>query len=92
MRGQDNATALGIGALMNARGLIELIILNIGLEKGIIGSALFSVLVLMAIVTTLMALPLFELVYGRKPREHGRLGDLSEATEEGRTIIDAPAR
>ncbi|PXA94027.1 cation/H(+) antiporter, partial [Caulobacter sp. D5] len=37
LTGQDNPTALGIGALMNARGLMELIIINIGLQKGIIG-------------------------------------------------------
>jgi len=46
---------------MNARGLMELIVINIGLERGIIGPALFSILVLMAIVTTLLASPLFEL-------------------------------
>ena len=45
---------------MNSRGLMELIIINIGLQKGIIGvPTLFSMLVLMAIVTTLMASPLF---------------------------------
>jgi Kef-type K+ transport system membrane component KefB len=72
--GEDNATALGIGALMNSRGLMELIIINIGLQKGIIGPTLFSMLVLMAIVTTMMASPLFELVYGRKARARGELG------------------
>ncbi len=77
MSGEDNRTALGIGALMNARGLMELIIINIGLQKGIIGPALFSMLVLMAIVTTMMASPLFELVYGRKARESGELGTLA---------------
>ena len=53
---------------MNARGLTELIIVNIGLQAGIIEPALFSMLVLMAIVTTLMASPLFEWVYGRGAR------------------------
>ena len=77
MAGEDNRTALGIGALMNSRGLMELIIINIGLQKGIIGPALFSMLVLMAIVTTMMASPLFELVYGRKARESGELGALA---------------
>lgn len=72
--GEDNRTAMGIGALMNSRGLMELIIINIGLQKGIIGPTLFSILVLMAIVTTVMASPLFELVYGRKARETGELG------------------
>ncbi|MFT7721296.1 MAG: cation:proton antiporter [Roseateles sp.] len=72
--GEDNRTALGIGALMNSRGLMELIIINIGLQKGIIGPALFSMLVLMAVVTTMMATPLFEFVYGRQARESGELG------------------
>jgi Kef-type K+ transport system membrane component KefB len=77
MSGEDNRTALGIGALMNSRGLMELIIINIGLQKGIIGPALFSMLVLMAVVTTMMASPVFELVYGRKARESGELGAIS---------------
>jgi Kef-type K+ transport system membrane component KefB len=77
LSGQDHRSALGIGALMNARGLTELIILNIGLQAGIIGSALFSMLVLMAIVTTLMASPLFEIVYGRAARARGELGPLN---------------
>ena len=73
LNGEDNRTALAIGALMNARGLMELIILNIGLQQGLIQPALFSVMVLMAIVTTLMASPLFEFVYGRSARKEGRL-------------------
>ncbi len=74
LAGEDNRTALGIGALMNSRGLMELIIINIGLQKGIIGPTLFAMLVLMAIVTTVMATPLFEAVYGRKARASGELG------------------
>jgi Kef-type K+ transport system membrane component KefB len=58
---------------MNSRGLMELIILNIGLQKGVIGPALFSIMVVMAIVTTLMATPLFELFYGRHARKAGTL-------------------
>ena len=77
LAGEDNRTALGIGALMNSRGLMELIIINIGLQKGIIGPALFSMLVLMAVVTTMMASPLFELVYGRKARVSGELDAIS---------------
>ncbi|GLF93022.1 cation:proton antiporter [Streptomyces yaizuensis] len=57
--------ALAIGSLMNARGLMELILLNIGLQAGLITPTLFTILVFMAIVTTLMATPLFEFVYGR---------------------------
>ena len=73
LAGEDNRTALGIGALMNSRGLMELIIINIGLQKGIIGPTLFAMLVLMAIVTTMMASPLFELFYGRHARASGEL-------------------
>ena len=77
LHGEDNRTALAVGTLMNARGLMELIILNIGLQRGFIGLPLFSILVLMAIVTTLMASPLFEWVYGKKARASGELGRIS---------------
>lgn len=63
--------AIALGSLMNARGLIGLILLNIGLDAGIITPTLFTILVLVAIVTTLMASPIFEYVYGR----HRVLGD-----------------
>jgi len=53
---------------------MELILLNIGLERGVITPTLFSILVLMAIVTTLMATPIFELVYGRTARKDGTIG------------------
>ena len=66
LNGEPNRDALAIGTLMNARGLMELIILNIGLQQGIITDTLFSLMVIMAIVTTLMATPLFEFVYGRR--------------------------
>lgn len=56
-----------VGALMNARGLMELILLNIGLERGIVTERLFSVLVLMAIVTTLAVGPAIRLLLGRDP-------------------------
>lgn len=74
LAGEDHSTAMGIGALMNARGLMELIVINIGLQRGIIGPALFAMLVLMAIVTTLMASPLFEAVHGRRARAEGKAG------------------
>lgn len=62
LAGEGPRQSIAIGALMNARGLMELILLNIGLERGLIGPALFSILVLMAIVTTLMATPIFTAV------------------------------
>jgi Kef-type K+ transport system membrane component KefB len=62
--GISNREALGIGTLMNARGLMELIIINIGLQRGIISEGLFAVLVIMAVITTLMASPIFERLVG----------------------------
>lgn len=73
LAGEDNRMALAVGVLMNARGMMELILLNIGLQRGIIQPPLFAVLVLMAVVTTLMATPVFELVYGRHARAQGKL-------------------
>ena len=70
LAGASPNDALGVGTLMNARGLMELIILNIGLERGIIQPTLFTIMVLMAVVTTLMATPIFERIYGAK---EGRL-------------------
>ena len=55
--------SFAIGALMNARGLMELILLNIGYERGMITQTLFTILVIMAVVTTIMAVPLFNRVY-----------------------------
>ena len=52
-----------VGVLMNTRGLVELVILNIGLDLGILSPALFSIMVLMALVTTLMTTPLLAWIY-----------------------------
>jgi Kef-type K+ transport system membrane component KefB len=79
LNGEDSRTSLAIGALMNARGLMELIIINIGLQKGVIGPKLFAILVIMAIVTTLMASPVFEWVYGKHSKRVIR--PLSEGTD-----------
>jgi Kef-type K+ transport system membrane component KefB len=65
--GESHRDAMGVGSLMNARGLMELIILNIGLERGLITPALFSIMVLMAVATTLMATPMFNRVYRERP-------------------------
>ncbi|HLL82045.1 MAG TPA: cation:proton antiporter [Longimicrobium sp.] len=52
-----------VGVLMNTRGLMELVILNIGLDIGVISPALFAMMVLMALVTTFMTSPLLEWIY-----------------------------
>jgi len=56
-----------LGILMNTRGLMELVILNIGFDIGVISPALFSMMVLMAIVTTFITSPVLELVYRDQP-------------------------
>ena len=54
--------SLALGVLLNTRGLVELIALNVGLDLGILSPRLFSMMVLMAIGTTLMTSPLLKLV------------------------------
>jgi Kef-type K+ transport system membrane component KefB len=77
--GLPNREALGIGTLMNARGLMELIIINIGLQRGVISEELFAILVIMAVLTTLMASPLFELLLPGHSREAAGKGQDSFA-------------
>jgi Kef-type K+ transport system membrane component KefB len=55
--GLDPRSAAALGSLMNSRGLVELIVLHIGLDLGVITPAVFSMMVVMAIVTTLAATP-----------------------------------
>jgi Kef-type K+ transport system membrane component KefB len=69
--GESHRESIGVGMLMNARGLMELIILNIGLERGLISPVLFSIMVIMAILTTLMSSPLFSWTYGRVQTANG---------------------
>ena len=52
-----------IGILMNTRGLMELVLLNIGLDIGVLSPALFTMLVLMALITTFMTAPLLQWIY-----------------------------
>ena len=63
LNGMTWRESAAVGILMNTRGLVELVILNIGLELGILSPALFSIMVLMALVTTLMTTPLLRWVY-----------------------------
>jgi Kef-type K+ transport system membrane component KefB len=61
-----------LGILMNTRGLMELIVLNIGLEIGVISPVLFTMLVIMALVTTFMAGPLLDVIYPKRIRDQER--------------------
>jgi Kef-type K+ transport system membrane component KefB len=62
--------ATGLGVLMNTRGLMELIVLNVGLDLGVISPTLFAMLVVMALVTTLATTPILEFL--SRPRTPGR--------------------
>ncbi len=82
LRWRDSA-ALGI--LMNTRGLVELIVLNIGLDLGVISPTLFTMLVIMALVTTFMTTPILHLLLWKHPwielatpTAVGRLGERVE--------------
>ncbi|GAA4790321.1 cation:proton antiporter [Streptomyces ziwulingensis] len=65
--------AARVAALVNTRGLTELIVLNVALDTGVIGPGLFTVLVLMALVTTCMTGPLLTLI-GRNERPIAEIG------------------
>ena len=84
--GVPNREALGIGTLMNARGLMELIIINIGLQRGIISEGLFATLVIMAVVTTLMASPLFDRLVGSETRQPDSSAEGSLKARWGRCL------
>ena len=63
--GQNWNDSLSIGALMNTRGLIELVVLNIGYDMGILSTEIFSMMVLMALLTTMMTSPILNWI-GRR--------------------------
>ncbi|MEP7310833.1 MAG: cation:proton antiporter [Acidobacteriota bacterium] len=64
--GATSRESLAVATLMNARGMVELILINIGFQRGLITPTLFTILVLMALGTTLMTGPLFSLVWERE--------------------------
>lgn len=81
--GETRRDAMAIGTLMNARGLMELIMLNIALEKGIITPTLFTIMVIMAIGTTLLVTPVFNHIYLNKSKvmETTLIGERSPVME-----------
>ncbi|MEH2346430.1 MAG: cation:proton antiporter [Nostoc sp.] len=82
--GISKREASALGWLMNTRGLTELIVLNIGLELGVISPLIFTMLVIMALVTTFMTSPLLEWTY---PKKLIRL-DMVQPELEAETGID----
>lgn len=69
--GQNWRDSLTIGALMNTRGLMELVVLNIGFDLGVLTSEIFTMMVIMALVTTLMTGPAIDFInYIFKSKEY----------------------
>jgi nucleotide-binding universal stress UspA family protein len=87
--GIENREASALGWLMNTRGLTELIVLNIGLELKVISPLLFTMLVIMALVTTFMTSPLLEWTY---PKKLIKLDKVElEAEDETKVGADEPS-
>jgi len=63
--------SLFIGALMNTRGLVELVVLNVGYDLGIVSAPMFSIMVVMALATTLATTPLLGLIARHPERSEG---------------------
>ena len=69
MVGQSWKDSLSIGVLMNTRGLMQLIVLNIGYDLGILSPEIFAMMVLMALVTTFMTGPALDLINWLMPEK-----------------------
>jgi Kef-type K+ transport system membrane component KefB len=75
--------AAGLGVLMNTRGLMELIVLNIGVDLGVISPTLFTMMVLMALVTTMATTPTLDLFAPTPPPDHaGRLPNVERFRDD----------
>jgi Kef-type K+ transport system membrane component KefB len=61
--------SLAVGVLMNTRGLVELVVLNAGLDLGVLWPALFTMMIIMALLTTFMTTPI---LITMKVQPHGR--------------------
>ena len=88
--GESWRESLTLGVLMNTRGLVELIVLNIGLDLGVLSPVLFAMLVIMAVLTTMMASPLLPLLgYGPKSQleRHAEIPQME--MEEALQKVDA---
>jgi Kef-type K+ transport system membrane component KefB len=69
LTGLGTREAAALGALMNTRGLMELIVLNVGLDLRVISPTLFAMLVIMAVVTTFATTPMLQLIMGSNARD-----------------------
>jgi len=93
LAGISGREAIAIGSLMNARGLVELVLLNTGLERGVITPTLFSMMVAMAVITTFATAPILGVLYPRgtlaPSHEGGDPGDGVEILRHQVLVTDA---
>ncbi len=89
MVGQSWKDSLSIGVLMNTRGLMQLIVLNIGYDLGILSPEIFAMMVLMALVTTFMTGPALDLINWLMP-EKIAINDLQESIKQSLEEQTAP--
>jgi len=85
LMGESWRESFSLGVLMNTRGLVELIVLNIGLDLGVLSPTLFAMLVIMALVTTMMASPLLPLL-GYRQKSQQDTGSENQITEQEQTM------
>ena len=78
--GQNWKNSLSIGALMNTRGLMELVVLNIGYDLGILSPEIFSMMVIMALLTTFMTNPAMNLIERYIPAEKSLAAKFNQAS------------
>lgn len=71
--------SVALGVLMNTRGLMELIVLNVGLDLGVITPKVFTMLVIMALVTTFATTPILDLVAGKNAFSDAGAGENAKA-------------
>lgn len=71
--GESTYSSLAIGTLMNTRGLVELVVLNIGYDLGVLSPQLFTMFVIMALITTFMTNPVMNLLNRMYPRDVAEL-------------------
>ena len=79
--------SLGFGTLMNARGLTELVVLSIGHDLGVISTRMFTIMILMAVLTTAMTGPLLRLLRVVPPDGAAQLTDSGQASLSGFAIV-----
>ena len=88
--GLDWRDSSALGVLMNTRGLMELIVLNIGLEMNVISPTLFAMLVIMALITTFATTPILHLITRRQVPEIEPMPELGTFSPEPAVAPQAP--